>query len=412
MSMGRRRFLTLAGATALGVASREGASAGSPALRSRPAPTDSVPARSDPVSLFMCGDVMTGRGIDQILPHPGDPRLFEPYVKDAREYVRLAEMRYGAIPRKAEFPYIWGDALDELSRVRPDVRLINLETAVTTSDDRYPKAVSYRMHPRNFPCITAARIDCCTLANNHVLDWGMGGLAETLATLEQAGIPWAGAGRGVAEAEAPVALHVREKGRVLVFGMGARSSGIPRDWAATGTRPGIKLLSDLSPTAVEHVGEAVAQHKQDRDVVVASIHWGANWGYDVSAVEEAFAHGLIDHAGVDVVHGHSSHHVKGLEIYEGKLILYGCGDLLTDYEGIGGHESFRGDVGAMYFASVDPPSGKLVELHLVPTRMKGFRVTRAPEQDASWLRDLLEREGARWGARADLRPDGTVAIGW
>jgi poly-gamma-glutamate synthesis protein (capsule biosynthesis protein) len=66
----------------------------------------------------------------------------------------------------------------------------------------------------------------------------------------------------------------------------------------------------------------------------------------------------------------------------------------------------------MYFASVDPRSGKLVELHLVPTRMKGFRVTRAPEQDASWLRDLLEREGARWGTRADLRPDGTVAIGW
>jgi poly-gamma-glutamate synthesis protein (capsule biosynthesis protein) len=49
--------------------------------------------------LFLCGDVMTGRGIDQILPHPCDPLLHESYVKSARDYIRLAEQVNGRIPK-------------------------------------------------------------------------------------------------------------------------------------------------------------------------------------------------------------------------------------------------------------------------------------------------------------------------
>ena len=87
------------------------------------------------MTLFLCGDVMTGRGIDQILPHPSGPEIFEPYVQDAREYVALAESHHGPIARPVAAPYIWGDALSELARVAPDVRLINFETSITTSDD-------------------------------------------------------------------------------------------------------------------------------------------------------------------------------------------------------------------------------------------------------------------------------------
>ena len=86
------------------------------------------------LNLFLCGDVMTGRGIDQILPHPGNPQLHEPYIRDARDYVRLAERTNGAVKRPVEFDYPWGDALAELERVMPDVRVINLETAITVSD--------------------------------------------------------------------------------------------------------------------------------------------------------------------------------------------------------------------------------------------------------------------------------------
>src|ERR687888_50236 len=137
------------------------------------------------ISLFLCGDVMTGRGIDQVLPHPGNPVLYESYIRDARAYVQLAEMASGPIPRPVDFAYIWGDALGELERAGTDVRIINLETSITSSEDYWPnKAVLYRMHPRNIGCLTAARISCCSLANNHVLDWGEQGLQETLRTLD------------------------------------------------------------------------------------------------------------------------------------------------------------------------------------------------------------------------------------
>ena len=111
------------------------------------------------ITLFLCGDVMLGRGIDQILPHPSDPILHEPYVKNALEYVDLAEEANGPIPRPVDFSYVWGDALSELDRMAPDIRIINLETSVTNSNAYWKtKEVHYRMNPANIPCITAAGI--------------------------------------------------------------------------------------------------------------------------------------------------------------------------------------------------------------------------------------------------------------
>ena len=75
--------------------------------------------------------------------------------------------------------------------------------------------------------------------------------------------------------------------------------------------------------------------------MVASVHWGSNWGYDIPREQTVFAHRLIDEAGVDIIHGHSSHHVRAIEVYKDRLILYGCGDFLNDYEGISGYEEFR-----------------------------------------------------------------------
>src|SRR5262249_57262345 len=162
--------------------------------------------QTEPIRMFLCGDVMTGRGIDQVLPHPGDPTLSESYVRDAREYVHLAEIAHGPIPRPVDFAYIWGDALREMDPPRTDVRIINLETAVTESEDYWPdKPVLYRMRPRNIGCLTAANISCCSLANNHMLDWGNEGLLETLRTLDAAGIAHAGGGRGTAGGATPAA---------------------------------------------------------------------------------------------------------------------------------------------------------------------------------------------------------------
>ncbi|MGA1876365.1 MAG: CapA family protein, partial [bacterium] len=113
---------------------------------------------------------------------------------------------------------------------------------------------------------------------------------------------------------------------------------------------------------------------------------------------------------VDLIHGHSSHHVLGLEVYKDKLILYGCGDFLNDYEGIPGYESFRSDVSLMYFPRVNPLNGKLFSLHLTPTRTKNFRVNRASRKDALWLRDMLNREGKKLGTEVEIHKDNTMAL--
>jgi len=144
---------------------------------------------SDAVTVLLGGDVMLGRGVDQILPHPGEPELREPYLRDARGYVRLAEHANGPIPRPVDWRWPWGEALALLDEAAPAVRLINLETTITADGEfAERKAVCYRMHPDNLPALTALQPDICALANNHILDFGYQGLTDTVAALGAAGI--------------------------------------------------------------------------------------------------------------------------------------------------------------------------------------------------------------------------------
>ena len=369
--------------------------------------------KSDVITVFMCGDVMIGRGIDQVLPHPSHPVLYEPYINDARQYVQMAERMNGPIPRPVDFPYIWGDAMEELEREAPDLRLINLETSITKSEDYWRgKGINYRMHPKNIPAITAAKIDFCSLANNHVLDWEYSGLAETLETLRSTNVKSAGAGRNIEEAESPALLEVSGKGRVVVFSFAMETSGVPRSWAASEDRPGVNLLRDTSDRTVRRVRGKVKAVKQQGDIVVASIHWGGNWGYEIPRQQSEFAHNLVDNADFDVIHGHSSHHVKGIEVYNGKPVLYGCGDFLNDYEGIPGYEEYRDDLGLMYFVGMDAKSRELIHLYMIPMQIKGFRVNRAAESDVLWLRERLDRECRRLGTRVELSKDNTFGLRW
>ena len=403
-ALGRRSFLQRA-AAALGLST----------LR---VPAEPLYANTKPIGsahvirLFLTGDVMTGRGIDQVLPNPVDPRIYEPYMKSAAGYVELAERRNGPISKPVDFAYIWGDALRELERAGPDVRIINLETSVTVSEDHSPKGINYRMHPKNVPCLQAAGIDVCLLANNHVLDWGPSGLIETLETLRAVDLKTAGAGRDAREALAPAVVEISGKGRVIVFAFGAVSSGIPRAWAAAADRPGVNLLPDLSQATVGAIGAAVKEVKRTGDVAVASLHWGGNWGYQVTRSQQEFAHGLIDDAGIDMVHGHSSHHVKGIEVYGGKPILYGCGDFLTDYEGIGGYEEFRDDLVLMYFPAIDPATGLLQRLDMTPLRLRNFRLNHASAPEAWWLEGVLNGEGRRFGTGVERDEDNRLTLRW
>jgi len=364
------------------------------------------------IELALCGDVMLGRGVDQILPHPGDPRLYESNVNSALSYVALAEAAHGPIPRPVDFTYVWGDALEALQAARPDLLIVNLETSVTRSRDYLPKGINYKMNPENVACLTAAKVDCCVLANNHVLDWGWRGLAETLETLEQAGIRTSGAGNDAEQAAAPAVFDVAGKGSVWVFAFGSEDSGIPADWAAGRGKPGVNFLGGISEESVSRIAGKLRKLKRPGTVFVASIHWGGNWGYRIPDEHRRFAHGLIDQAGFDLVHGHSSHHAKGIEVYKEKLILYGCGDFLNDYEGIGGYERFRSDLAVLYLPRLSWPEGKLVACELMPFQIRNFRLSRASNRDVAWLRDRLDRESAKLGGRIVPMNGSSLALQW
>ncbi|MFG3691284.1 CapA family protein [Micromonospora sp. NPDC047740] len=362
------------------------------------------------VTLFLAGDVMTGRGVDQILPHPGPPALREPAVTDARRYVELAESVTGPVPRPVPPDWPWGEALELLNALRPDARIVNLETSVTGRGEYAPgKGIHYRMHPANLACLTAARLDVCALANNHVLDFGPTGLTDTLDTLHTAGIRTAGAGRDADEAWRPAVVRLTGGHRLLVWSVGTPSSGVYPQWAAADGRPGVAYLPDASARSAEALTERIAREARPGDLLLVSVHWGSNWGHEVPDEHVRFAHTLVD-AGVHVVHGHSSHHPRPIERYRGRLVLYGCGDLIDDYEGIGGQESYRPELRLLHLPTLDAETGELRRLRLVPVRMRRMRLQRAAPEEARWLADLLDGLGTAYRTRFNLGDDGLITL--
>lgn len=284
--------------------------------------------------------------------------------------------------------------MEEWSRRRPDLWVINLKTSITTSEAAWPKGINYRMPLRNLGCLAAARVDCCVLANDHVLDWGREGLIETLDTPGTAGIACAGAGLNAPEAQAPAILQREDGRRVLVFAAATGDSGVPAEWAATAKRPGVSLLPDLCAGTRHRLCERIRAWRRASDVVLLSLHWSGNWGFEIAQAHRRFARALIDEGAVDLIHGHSSHHVKGFEVYRGRLLLYDCGDFINDYEGIAGNTAYRGDLGLLYFPTLSR-GGILHRLDLVPTRFCHFRINRAQGADRDWVATTVQRECAR-----------------
>ncbi len=359
-------------------------------------------------TLFLCGDVMTGRGIDQLQAHPSDPELRESYLKDARDYLGLVERGLSG-PVSPE--YVWGEALAELERVAPAARILNLETSVTTEDGFWPdKGIHYRMHPGNLGLLKVARPDVCVLANNHVLDFGHRGLVETLGRISAAGLATCGAGVDLRQALTPARVVLPDGARLWVFAMGTESSGVPQEWAAGLARPGVAFLPDLSVRTAEGWLERISGYRREGDRVMVSLHWGDNWGYEIPREQREFAHRLIE-GGVDLIHGHSSHHPRPLEVYRGKLVLYGCGDFINDYEGISGHEEYRSELRLMYFPTLEARTGSLTALRMFPLQSRRLTLRRAAPEDAQWLAQTVSTYSREFGVRVRAEGDG-LRVQW
>lgn len=393
-------------------------------------------------TLTFVGDVMLGRLVDQLWPQ---------HVDNAREH-RIISNFIERYPQLASYTHRdpWGSTLRLFHN--SDLNLINLETAATTCNTPWPnKAFNYRMHPANaISALTEAKIDYVCLANNHTLDFGTDGLVETIWTMKKAKIPFAGAGETTDESRRPAVLtlpsqksHALSQGQGQGQGQGGdadadrkyqvhvySASDHPRDWAVV---PTFHLI-DYTATTRRHLkhiltaawpsshtadrsegisGTASSTEAQQPALKIFSVHWGPNYAWQPAPEIQELAHFLIDECGVDIVHGHSSHHVQGVERYKSKLIIYGCGDFVDDYAI---HEEYRNDLGAVWRVVVsERDSGLGLErLEIFPSRIDRFRATLldVDDEDHGWVRRTLTQLSGKLGTsvREELGGEGQIVV--
>ena len=137
------------------------------------------------LKMSLAGDAMLGRLVDQV------QEIHLTVDDESRAYVKYLKEKYPTLSN-ADKNYPFGDLLSEFQS--SDVNVLNLETAITTESRRFPKmkAFNYRMHPQNIDILTNAQISYVSLANNHILDYGVKGLLDTINHLSKSNIAFAG----------------------------------------------------------------------------------------------------------------------------------------------------------------------------------------------------------------------------
>jgi poly-gamma-glutamate synthesis protein (capsule biosynthesis protein) len=292
---------------------------------------------------------------------------------------------------------VWKDVLPTLWSA--DLVLVNLECALTRHavewTDGERKAFYFRAHPSAVETLTAAGIDFVSLANNHVLDFGVDGLRETIETLDRAGVAHAGAGVDLAEAERPARLDA-EGVRIAVVA----AADHPEPWAAAPERPGIRLLRIGSETDLERLARSLAEARAGADFVVLALHWGPNMRDRPTRDFRRFAHAAID-AGADIVWGHSAHVVQGIEFHKGRPILYDTGELVDDYAV---DPELRNDLGALFRVHVRGPV--VDEVAALPIRIDDMRTGIATEPERSWFAKKLTAQCAALATSVEEASDG------
>lgn len=386
-------------------------------------------------TLLLLGDVMLGRLIDQLLPSS------VPSQEDASHAASFRQRH----PHLSAYTHLspFGNAPPLLKS--SSLVLANLETAATLHPDPWPnKVFNYRTHPANIRSIVDAGISYVSLANNHTLDFQEPGLLETVQAVHEAGIAHAGAGTTAEQASQPAVLYLpRPDVAADPFQVHCYSfSDHPADWSH------IPLFNHITYSAAgraklkaQLLAPTTTTTAKKPALKVVSMHWGPNYAWHPSREIRDLARWLVNECDVDLVHGHSSHHVQGVEVLRRRgsenkkaLVVYGCGDFVDDYAVNG---RFRNDLSAAWRVSVQEVGGgaaagggrdeergresgggrgrlEITKLEVFPNRIKTFQgnLLAADDEDHRWVtrkfRELCEEMGTQ--VDEELGPEGEVVV--
>ncbi|SEH18130.1 poly-gamma-glutamate synthesis protein (capsule biosynthesis protein) [Natronorubrum sediminis] len=298
---------------------------------------------------------------------------------------------------------VWGTLLDRLRSC--DGLFINLECCLSRRGNPWQR--TYRpFHFRADPdwailALERAGVDGCALANNHVLDFEVEALLDTLDELDAADIAHAGCGRTLDEALDPAVVTI---GDLTIAFVSFTDNVI--EYAADETSPGTAYIemdatNDTTRNTVQEVLELT--RAESPDLVITSLHWGPNMAESPPDSFEQFGRWLLDE-GVDVIHGHSAHVFHGIEVHDGKPILYDTGDFVDDYA-IDNH--LRNDRSFLFELSVTG-DGRVSEIRLQPTEICDDAVHEASPDAAAWSRDRMRSLSDAFGTTFERDGEGLV----
>lgn len=209
----------------------------------------------------------------------------------------------------------------ELLTIMQEADIMCLNNEFTFSTNGSPmegKMYTFRANPARVSVLQDMGVDIVQLSNNHVYDYGKQALLDTFDTLEGAGIDYFGAGHNLEEAMAPVYYTIDDK--VVAFVGASRAEKNKMTPQATDEKPGILRCYDT-----ELFLQVIAEADANADFVIAVVHWGTEYSYDLEEVQLTTGKEYLD-AGADVVIGGHSHCLQGMEFYDGKPIVYSLGN--------------------------------------------------------------------------------------
>ena len=345
------------------------------------------------MQILFAGDVMLGRLVNKVLAN-------------------------------AQFTYVWGDTIDIIKRA--DFSLINLECPVSSKGKKWNKTFKvfhFRANLDAIQVLNSASIDYVSLANNHILDYDIEALLDTLDILDKNNISHSGAGRNLKEAMKPAILEKKLKPKpsnnnnsfhsvytekvnnndniknTIRIGIISLTDNEP-EWEAKDDLAGINYIpATLDPDRYYYsLQNYIEQAKTQSDLVIVSSHIGPHFRETPSVKYVNFAHKIIDF-GADIYWGHSNHMPQGIELYKhndnNKIILYDCGDFIDDYAI---DSNYRNDLSFIFLLHflIDKNSklsknnntnnsGNILlqnsMIELIPTKISNFMVNTIPTDD-------------------------------